>query len=302
MEPVLDFHTHAQDVFATCCVPRPLRAACTHGLAALYEATGFSPIVKRLESPFSIKLVAAEMQCRFARLTFDDYRRALAADGVSHACAMPVEPMSRTGDLVELVQTHQHLVPFASVDFTASEDPVAQLRRHLAAGCRGLKVHPIQQDIAPDDARIVALFECLRGTEVPVLFHTGRMHYFLGARPETPAHGDPERLAPLLRRFPEQPVVLGHMGLLNGANVAMALAEELPRVYLETSFQPARVLVEALRRVGPSRLLFGSDHPASRPRTGIGIVRAVTRGERAAERAILFENGAALLRRVGVDV
>src|SRR5262245_2420575 len=98
-EPILDFHTHAQNVFGMCCVARPLRPLLRHGLGRLYEKTGFHPALKRLESELSIRLIAREMQSRFASFSFADYLAGMRRNGVSHACALPVEPLSRTADL-----------------------------------------------------------------------------------------------------------------------------------------------------------------------------------------------------------
>ncbi len=293
MEPVLDFHTHAQNVYGMCCVPPALRPLMRTGLGRLYEKTGFSPTVKKAESPVSMQFVVREMQSRFEGITLEKFRAAMQTNGVTHACALPVEPMATTRNLLELVRGAPEIIPFASVDFE-KPDPAQQLRPHLAAGCRGVKIHPIMQHVAPEDERIRAVFETLRDHEVPALFHTGRMHYYLGRKPEDPAHADPERLIPLARAFPRQPIVLGHMGLLD-ADPAIRMAQQFPNVFLEISFQPAPVLRRALREVGPDRLLLGSDWPASETKTEIAIVRKVTTGDRKAERKILFENGARLL-------
>jgi predicted TIM-barrel fold metal-dependent hydrolase len=300
VEPILDFHTHAQNVFGMCCVSPALRPFLRRGFTWLYEKSGFDPRMVRIQTTATTGLVVREMHARFASFGIVDYLAAMKQNGVTHACALPVEPMATTTDLLAIARARPEIIPFASVDFESGEDPPTQLRRHLSAGCKGLKLHPIMQNVAPQDERVIALFEELRGTEVPVLFHTGRMHYFLGARSETPEWADPELLAPLAKQFPEQPIVLGHMGLVRSAKAAIAVAAEHRNVFLEVSFQPASVLREALGRVGPARLLLGSDWPASEARSEITQIKKALGGDRAAERAILFDNGATLLRRAGV--
>lgn len=249
-----------------------------------------------------MQLIVREIQSRFALFDLDGYLAAMRRNGVTHACALPVEPMARTGDLLAALRGHPEVIPFASIDFESGEDPVAQLRRHLAGGCRGLKLHPIMQCLAPTDERVFALFEALRGTGIPVLFHTGRMQYFLGARPEDPSLAEPARFVPLLERFPDQTVVFGHMGLVNSADEAIEIAARHPRVYLETSFQPASVVAAALDRLGSERLLLGSDWPASEARSEIAVVDKVTRHDPRARRNVLFENGARLLRAAGAAI
>jgi uncharacterized protein len=300
--PILDFHTHAQNVFGCCAVPHVLRPLARRGLARVFEATGFDPRMKRAESKVTTHLAAWEMQARFATFTFADYLAAMRKNRVTHACALPIEPMARTEDLLRLVAAHPEVIPFASVDFESGDEPAKQLSRHLAAGCRGLKLHPIMQNVAPEDERVTSIFESLRGTDVPVIFHTGTMHYFLGARPESPDFAAPERFLPLLRRFPKHPVVFGHMGLLDGAEQAIRVAEEFDNVWLEVSFQPASIVRDALRRVGKTRLLLGSDWPASEARSEIAVLRKAAPGDADVERRVVFENGAELLRRAGAPL
>lgn len=297
MEPILDFHTHAQNVFGMCCVSPALRGVSKYGLAKLYEKTGFSPLLKKAESPLSMQLIVREVQSRFATFSFDDYLAGMKRNGVTHACALPVEPMARTSELLAMVAGQPGIIPFASVDFESGEDVVAQLQRHVGAGCKGLKLHPIMQNFRPDDARVFAIFDYLERAHphLPVLFHTGRMHYFLGARQENPEHADIARFAPLLAQFKKQPVVFGHMGMLGEAQPAIAMAAAHANVFLEISFQPVAIVQDALKRLGSERLLLGSDWPASETATEIGIVRKATAGDVKAERNVLWNNGARLL-------
>ena len=300
MEPILDFHTHAQNVYGRCEVTPWLRPWLKSGFARLYEKTGFHPLIKKMESSFTLRMIIREMQCRFAAFGFDDYLAAMARNGVTYSCDLPVEPLTRTRELLAWTKSHPHVIPFASVDFSSGEDPVAQLRAQLQAGCRGLKLHPILQNISPRDERVRALFEYLRDYDYPVLFHTGPMPYFLHV-PHHPEYAEPEDVRPLLRDFPNQTVILGHMGLLAN-EPALALANAFRQVYVELSFQPVAKVRRALQELGSGRLLLGSDWPASEPATEIAIVTQATRRDAAARRKILCENGAELLRRAGVEL
>jgi predicted TIM-barrel fold metal-dependent hydrolase len=299
--PVLDFHTHAQNIFGTCCVPRPLRRLVRNGPGRIFEKSGFDARLVRGNSKLLLDLTVCEMQARFATFTFDDYRAAMKKNGVAFACALPIEPMGTTRELVAMTKAHPEVIPFASIDFGSGEEPTKQLDRHLDAGCRGLKLHPIMQDVSPDDPRVVGVFERLRGTGVPVLFHTGAMKYHFG-KDEHPESADPSRLVSLLKRFPEQPIVLGHMGLLHGADEAIRVAKQFENAYLEVSFQPATSIARALGEIGPSRILLGSDWPASDAPSEVRQIEKATSGDRAAMDAILFDNGAELLRRAGATL
>src|SRR4051812_15062945 len=102
--PILDFHTHAQNVFGMCCVPGPLRRLARNGLGRVFEKTGFDPRLVRGGLKVIRDLVTCEMQARFATFTPDDYFAGLRRNGVSFACALPVEPLARTEDLVRMLE------------------------------------------------------------------------------------------------------------------------------------------------------------------------------------------------------
>src|SRR5262245_43258420 len=117
--PILDFHTHAQDCFrGVCCVPTWLQWMVRSGPARLVESLGFPRrMVKNgPPKPFE-RLGVMEMQSRFAAITLDRYLDGMRRSGVTHACALPVEPMARTADLLALVKGHPEVIPFASIDF-----------------------------------------------------------------------------------------------------------------------------------------------------------------------------------------
>jgi predicted TIM-barrel fold metal-dependent hydrolase len=43
--------------------------------------------------------------------------------------------------------------------------------------------------------------------------------------------------------------------------VALDLAQEFENIHVDTSWQPAEVIIEAVRRIGSERIFFGSDWP-----------------------------------------
>lgn len=117
----------------------------------------------------------------------------------------------------------------------------------------GAKLHPLLDAYHPDDPRVHPLVEALIERDLPVLVHCGHPIFTL-----------PWSIEELAVRYPEARIILGHMGHGNiiYINGAIDVAERNPNVYLETSGMPMHTkIAEAVRRVGPEKVLFGSDAP-----------------------------------------
>src|SRR3954466_13812586 len=64
------------------------------------------------------------------------------------------------------------LVPFVRLDL--NETPIEEARRCLAAGARGIKLHPRAQKFSASDERLAPVFEIAAEHRVPILIHGGR--------------------------------------------------------------------------------------------------------------------------------
>ena len=117
----------------------------------------------------------------------------------------------------------------------------------------GVKLHPLLDGYHPNDPVVHPLMEVLRERDLPVLIHCGHPIFTL-----------PWSIEELVRSFPGVKVILGHMGHGNIVyiNASIDVAERNPSVYLETSGMPMHTKIrEAVERVGPDRVLYGSDVP-----------------------------------------
>lgn len=65
--------------------------------------------------------------------------------------------------------------------------------------------------------------------------------------------------AAFIARSPELPVIIPHMGLLNGGHRRMEAFLERSTVYFDTAVAELHAIEWVLERVGPERVLFGSD-------------------------------------------
>ncbi len=127
-----------------------------------------------------------------------------------------------------------------------------ELRRSLDAGLVGLKIHSPLQGFLLSDPLVHPLVEICRSYGGAVYAHTG-----------TPITAEPFQLAELARTFPDVPMVLGHMGFTDFWYDAVPAALQSQNIYLETSLIDIMNIATAIDKVGPERILFGSDYPES---------------------------------------
>ena len=150
---------------------------------------------------------------------------------------------------------------------------------------RGVKLHPLLDGYHPDDPAVHPIIELLIERELPALIHCGHPIFTL-----------PWSIEELAVRYPAARIILGHMGHGNiiYINAAIDVAERNPNVYLETSGMPMHSKIrEAVERVGPDRVLYGSDTPFHHPSVELAKVRVSGLSTDLADR-VLGENGRAL--------
>lgn len=138
--------------------------------------------------------------------------------------------------------------------FANPHRPASVYRRH-GPDFRGLKLAPSVHGVRFDDDRVIALIQVAAELGHSVYAHclhrTG-----LGVR-------DFVRLA---ARFPSVTFVLGHAGVGDLDFYGIDLIKPNDNILFETSCGLTATIRAALNRLGPHRLLFGSEYPMQSPR------------------------------------
>jgi len=117
----------------------------------------------------------------------------------------------------------------------------------------GVKLHPLLDSFHPNDRALRPLMEVVSERRLPVLVHTGHPIFTL-----------PWSVEELAAEYPDARVIFGHMGHGNiiYINASIDIACRRENVYLETSGMPEHHKIkQAMERVGPTRVLYGSDAP-----------------------------------------
>ncbi len=186
----------------------------------------------------------------------------------------------------------ERVIPFGSVHPDCA-DPAAAVRRIAAAGLKGIKLHPLYQGFAADEARLWPLYAAVEEAGLVLVMHSGRDIAF----PPGDERASPRRMLRLHRAFPRIPLVAAHMGGWRQWDEALAVLAGTD-VYLETSYSIglcAAATIEALRARHPAeRILFGSDSPWREQGEALALVRAAW-PEPARQAAVLGGNAQRLL-------
>jgi hypothetical protein len=153
------------------------------------------------------------------------------------------------------------LVPFCRLD--PAEDPGQEARRCLAAGARGIKLHPRAQAFQFDGPEMDEVFAIAEEAAVPILIHAGR-----GLPPLA------DGLADLALRHPGATLILAHGAICDQGILTTRLAEHPGVLYDISCFFPLDV-IELFARVPAERIVFASDPPYGMPATTLYLALRV---------------------------
>lgn len=113
-----------------------------------------------------------------------------------------------------------------------------------------LKLHPFHSKISPMDEKVKPFLELAKKYKLPVVSHTG------GCEEASVVH-----LYEAAKAYPEIPFVMVHMGLGTDNKEALEILGKADNLYGDTAWVPIETTIEAIRRYGSKKMMFGSDMP-----------------------------------------
>jgi hypothetical protein len=282
--------------------PRPPASEPAGGLADPLYVEALAPFLADAER---LRPAGAELLDAHTHLGLDEDGRSLELGrllelldgaGVARACTFPLHdperrPAYRVPNdrvLAWSAESEGRLVPFCRLD--PFDEPLTEGERCLAAGARGIKLHPRAQSFTFDghglEAALDGIFGLAEEAAVPILIHAGR-----GLPPLA------DGLVALAMRHPEVVLILAHSAICDQGVLTTGLADHPGVLYDTCCFFPVDV-TELFARVPAERIVFGSDPPYGRPASGAYLALRVAQHaglDDAAVRGLMGETMTALL-------
>ena len=294
---IIDFHTHIDDILYGGEIVEPY-SEMVWTPANIFEASGYR--VGGLGGPFEklthhLEVIYIHHRIQFG--TLENLLKFMDQYQVEVSVLLPIAPLTDGFQYLKKARDNSRLVCFASVHPEDAEKE-KKLKDQLASGCVGVKLHPPLQNCPPDHPGYFEILEILKPKPVPVIFHTGIVHYYPAYQPIRYGYGEPKKFEKLIQAFPEIPIVMAHLGMRQAEQV-LELGRKYHHLYVDGSNQRLKVLKQAVDAFGKDRLIFGSDFPASRQGTPIKIGLKLTKNDPEFQEKYFWKNAQSLLEMAG---
>lgn len=134
------------------------------------------------------------------------------------------------------------------------ETCIEEIRRSVKGlGLKGLKLNPSFDWHYPNSESVHQIMEEVRKLKIPIIYHSG-----------ITLNASPALIGALAMDFPDVKIIMAHIGIFEWAEDAIAIAERVSNLYLDTSNVASVAFIrKAVRRLGVSKVLFGTDRPFS---------------------------------------
>lgn len=193
------------------------------------------------------------------KCTTDELLATLAPTG-SRAVVFPMHepdgyPAANDHVLEAAAASDGRLVAFCRVDPRAGA--LAEIRRCVAAGACGIKLHPRAELFDLDEPAVREIVALADEEHLPILVHAGRGIPALGAH-----------VLDFARAFPRARFILAHCAVCDLAWIWQRL-HEYPNVFIDTAWFSAADQLAVYSHVPPGQVLYATDIPFGTPQLSV---------------------------------
>lgn len=167
-----------------------------------------------------------------------------------------VDGLKRVLDFAKKYEGKVGIAPFIKPVTEGLTDELKKMILDNREYIKAIKIHPYHSNISPADERCFPYWKLAEELDVPVVSHTG------GCEAASPAN-----LAKAAGIFPNVNFVMVHMGLGTDNSEALDMLGKHDNLYGDTTWVPMKTTVEAIKRYGSHRIVFGTDAPIDGPDT-----------------------------------
>lgn len=266
------------------------------------EESGFSTPLLQNKEEIDILNEAGKLLCR--ENTLENLTKRLNENNITYIVLYPILPNTGFEEYLAASRVEPRILLFTSADFSLPiPSLVAKLEQDIAMGAKGMKIHPILQNISLSDPRLRAAVEVFGIRKMPVVFHCGVNDYYSADKTEferTPEFSDLKYFLELVETYPDFVFIAAHAGGLNGGEMEI-LAEHWggmknKNVYVDTTFRSAGDIRKLVEYFGENKVCYGTDLPFSTHAGSIKMVEEAFPGDCEIREKIFYKNAARILK------
>lgn len=298
MKKIIDFHAHLGDILQNKNVT--FKQNIRHGSYSDpfedLEKSGFKKPESQSEEEHILSILAG--QYRVQEGTLQNLSIEMDNNNITYSCTHPIWPNTSFEEYLAASKIEPRVIPFTSADYSLSvKEMCDKLKKDIANGAKGLKIHQILQNISLTDYRVHAAVKVFGEENLPILVHCGVFTFYTSDQPykDTPEYGDIKYILELIREFPDYKIVVAH-GAEGDVELLAREAKKPENIFIDTSYCTSEYIQKSVRVLGKNNVLFGTDFPFIRPKYGIKICEKALASDSAVLEKVLFKNAARLLR------
>lgn len=299
MRKIIDAHMHIGDIFhenKNITFKTGIKKGGFEDPFTAVEESGYTKYLIAEEQEEQNKVIDAG-QFRVWQGTLENTLADMEASGVVKCVALPCLPNTTFEEYLAASMLDDRVVPLTGADMTLSiPEMEKKLEKDIARGAKGLKLHPIIQNVSLEDDRMAAATEVFGKKGLPVTIHVGIGSYYRPDSPwskvTNPLFGDPKYFCAFVKRYPDYKFVAAHSCWI--AETLVKDADGAGNVWVDTSFCPAHFVQSGVEILGRDKVMYGTDYPFSSMECCAKIIEAAFPDNPEMQADIFYNNAAKL--------
>ena len=298
MKRIIDSHAHLGDIFhenRNISFKTNVKKGDYEDRFIRLEESGFTlPLFTGAEDDLEKVIDGGQFRCWES--TLEQLTAQLDESDMAGVVLLPCLPNTTFEEYLAASMLEPRIIPFSAADFSLPADDMAEkLKKDIGRGAKGLKLHPVLQNVRLLDERMAIAAEVFWDRGLPVLAHVGIGQYYHDPCPwpVNNQYGDPEDFFEFCDRHPGKDIIGAHMA--DSAQDIVDNVKDWSHVYADTSFCSAEAARKAVSAMGAEHILFGTDYPFTHEKYNIAVIEEAFADDSETMDLVFYGNIARLL-------